>query len=272
MSYASESGHWYKRDGTTCYTLTGKNGKTRNTTLRDARKLELVPSVTEIMKVMAKPGLERWKQEQVKLSALTLPRIKGETLDEFSRRIDSDASKQALDAQKLGTGIHGAIERYFQGQEVKEHKKIVEQLIIVLRDEFGDQKWSSEKSFSHHFGFGGKVDIHSNEWVIDFKTKDFKKEDMKRKFTITDNLIQLSAYKLGLKVNNAKLANIFISRTETGLIKVEKHEKELNFLFVTLLNFWKKLKEYDSGYTQDNMEPQQEVNLNDCRKKRKQIK
>jgi len=224
------------------------------------------------MKVMAKPGLERWKQEQVKLSALTLPQVKGETLDEFSRRIDSDASKQALDAQKLGTSIHGAIERHFQGKEVTEHKEIVRRLIMVLQDEFGDQDWSSEKSFSHHFGFGGKVDIHSNEWVIDFKTKDFTQEDMKKKFSITDNLIQLSAYKLGLGVDEANIANIFISRTESGLIKVEKHEKELNFLFVTLLNFWKKLKEYDSGYTQDNMKPQQEVNLNDCRKKREQIK
>ena len=65
--------HWYGKDGSPRYTVTAKDGSDRPTTLRDARKLSLVPSVTTILKVAAKPGLEMWKLEQMLLAALTLP-------------------------------------------------------------------------------------------------------------------------------------------------------------------------------------------------------
>ena len=42
--FTSESGHWYSQDGEPMYTLIGANGKERNTTLRDAKSLGLVPS------------------------------------------------------------------------------------------------------------------------------------------------------------------------------------------------------------------------------------
>ncbi len=40
---AQENGHWYTKDGTPAYTTIGKTGE-RATTLRDARKLGLLPS------------------------------------------------------------------------------------------------------------------------------------------------------------------------------------------------------------------------------------
>ena len=56
--HASEAGHWYTRSGDPMYTIMGKStGKPRNTTLRDARELNLVPSVTTILNVAAKPAL-----------------------------------------------------------------------------------------------------------------------------------------------------------------------------------------------------------------------
>ena len=54
---ASESSHWYTREGAPKYTVEAKNGNLRNTTLADARKMNLVPSVTTIIGCAAKPGL-----------------------------------------------------------------------------------------------------------------------------------------------------------------------------------------------------------------------
>ena len=54
----AESGHWYDREGNPAYTVIGKNGKPRGTTLRDARTLNLCPSVTTILGVAARPGLD----------------------------------------------------------------------------------------------------------------------------------------------------------------------------------------------------------------------
>ena len=56
--FTSESGHWYTQEGEPMYTIIGANGKERNTTLRDAKKENLVPSVTTILGMIAKPSLE----------------------------------------------------------------------------------------------------------------------------------------------------------------------------------------------------------------------
>ena len=48
---ASESNHWYTRDGVPQYTVEAKKGGQRNTTLRDARVMNLVPSVTTVLNV-----------------------------------------------------------------------------------------------------------------------------------------------------------------------------------------------------------------------------
>ncbi len=85
--YVAESGHWYDQDGNPAYTIVGANGSERNTTLRDARKLNLVPSVTTIIGIAAKPALENWKVDQAILAATTLEQHNSETLDEFRSRI-----------------------------------------------------------------------------------------------------------------------------------------------------------------------------------------
>jgi hypothetical protein len=60
----AESTHWYDKNGKPQYTVIGKNGKERNTSLVDARKENLVPSVTTIIGMAAKPQLENWKIDQ----------------------------------------------------------------------------------------------------------------------------------------------------------------------------------------------------------------
>jgi hypothetical protein len=57
----------------------------RPTTLRDARKLGLLPSVTNVLGVINKPELVEWKMTQAVLAALTLPRRDGEDLGVFAK-------------------------------------------------------------------------------------------------------------------------------------------------------------------------------------------
>ena len=60
----AETGHWYDRAGKPCYQQTTAKGALRGTDLRDARKQGLVPSVTTVLSVLAKPALETWKVKQ----------------------------------------------------------------------------------------------------------------------------------------------------------------------------------------------------------------
>jgi len=106
----STSGHWYDRNGEAKHTILGKNGKIRSTTLRDARSEGWYPSVTTIMKVLASPELDKWKQQQVLLASMTLPRQAEEDDESYMSRIMQDAFKQVDDAADLGTQIHAALQ------------------------------------------------------------------------------------------------------------------------------------------------------------------
>ena len=59
-------GHWYRKDGSPAH-FEGKNGG--DTTLRQARKLELYPSVTTVGQVRHKQGLVFWLQQEAALTA-----------------------------------------------------------------------------------------------------------------------------------------------------------------------------------------------------------
>jgi len=113
----AESTHWYNQKGEPVYTVIGKNGKERATTLRDAREFRYSPSVTTIISVAAKPGLENWKIDQALLSALTLPRGETESLDDFMARAKQDAKEQSIRAAERGTAIHAEVESGFSGGE-----------------------------------------------------------------------------------------------------------------------------------------------------------
>ena len=66
--HAKENGHWYDRSGNPAYTYINKKGEEKPTTLREARKLNLVPSVTTIISCASAPQLVNWKIDQAILS------------------------------------------------------------------------------------------------------------------------------------------------------------------------------------------------------------
>jgi len=114
--FATQGGHWYKYDGSPFYTMIGKNGKERAVRVTDAKGIA-GPSVTLIQKVEAKPYfLDKWIKDQLVDSALTLPEIPGESMDDRKKRIYADADEQRKKAQELGTAIHGDVEKALKGE------------------------------------------------------------------------------------------------------------------------------------------------------------
>jgi len=113
---SSESSHWYSADGKPVHHLPyadkKRAGELRPTTLADARKLSLKPSVTTVDKLIVNKALEAWKIENAILAALTLPRIDGETDDAFAARVASDTQETASTAATFGTAIHDCCEAY----------------------------------------------------------------------------------------------------------------------------------------------------------------
>jgi hypothetical protein len=226
INHATESGHWYEPDGKPAYTIIGKNGKERPTTLRDARKLGLLPSVTSIIRCAAAPGLERWKSEQILMSALTTDRLPEETEQDYINRIIKDSQEQALKARERGTQIHAWVQNWFEGNEVErgtEEYPFCRSANDTVFVEVGNQDWICEQSFATE-RYAGKADLHNSFYLIDFKTTDKPIDGLK----LWDvHYLQLAAYRHGLGINGTVCGILYInSRTaESRLIWAE--EKEL---------------------------------------------
>jgi len=112
------SGHWYDAEGRSAHVILGKNGNERNTTVADARKLGLYPSVTSILGIMDKPQLTNWKIEQAIMSSLTLPKEENETLEEYAKRIVKDSRESTKKAAEHGSRMHECMEDILLGRPV----------------------------------------------------------------------------------------------------------------------------------------------------------
>ncbi len=238
---ASESNHWYTRDGAPQYTVEAKKGGQRNTTLRDARTMNLVPSVTTILNVAAKPALLAWMQQQVLYAALTLPRRPNEPEKDYIERIISDSKEQGRSAADAGTDIHASIQGFYENKPTGKHHESVTACNREIINHFGAQRWISERSFAHELGFGGKCDLFSPDGiVVDVKTKEFS--DPAKVDGYDEHLMQLSAYRVGLGIPKARCANVFVSRSVPDLVVVREWDAaDLDRgweMFVHLLQFW----------------------------------
>ncbi len=225
-----ENGHWYTKDGTPAYTTIGKTGE-RATTLRDARKLGLLPSVTTINGMLSKAGLDTWKQQQVLLAALTLPRLPDEPESEWLSRVMQDSKATGREAAERGTAIHAVIEAYFDQVYMPEKPPYLDGIDKALEKAFGSQLWLSEKSFGHPLGFGGKCDLMAKPingkgdgFVVDFKTKDTNLDKVDVYF---EHEMQLAAYREGLGVPAARCAIVFVNGTTNQVKLIEIEEQKL---------------------------------------------
>ena len=217
----SSSMHWYTADGEPSYTRIAKNGNVRNTTLADAKKEGLLPSVTTIINVLAKPGLDRWKQEQVLLASLTLPRGENEPEADWLKRVTEDSRSTGKNAMDRGTAMHNVLEAYFNQVYMPEYPSYTQRTEQALREHFGDQFWVTEKSFAHELGYAGKCDLHSDEGiVVDFKTK----ESLKNAEVYAEHMMQIVAYAYGLGMPLARGAICFVSEDETKIVEISQED------------------------------------------------
>ena len=177
----SQSTHWYKADGSPCHRLPRAGGDgLRPTTLRDAKRLRLFPGVTSILGIFAKPQLDKWKMRQVALASMCLDRTEGESDDYFADRIIEEAFAQVEQAADLGSRIHEALEKHFEGVPVPDD------LTVYTRPVF-DWKEAKQLEFVERelclvnkaHGFAGTMDVacrYGREGIgaIDFKTRKTK--------------------------------------------------------------------------------------------------
>jgi len=244
--------HWYDTNGAPQYEVKKKDGGMRATTLRDARKHGWVPSVTSVMDIVGKPGLEVWKVNKAIESALAVTRMVTETNEELSKRILAHSKQESEQAAKRGVHIHGELEEFFSNDCVHYERytdigKICEATKAALDANCGEQTWVSEHSFCHkELGYGGKIDLYSDEWVVDFKTKDSIED--KKQLAFDSMAHQLVGYSRGLNGKSRRVANVFISADDPGHVVFHEWPQDKQELywnvFTSALQLWKHMKNY----------------------------
>lgn len=239
--------HWYTRDG----------HPRHNADMKQVRTEKLRPGVTDVLNVMAKPGLEMWKQNQILDAAARCPRQEGEVIAGYKSRLRDEADSKSFKARGFGSSIHHYLEQHFKGAtpDNPDLDKWVRPLIDRWEQK-GVKVIESEKVIvNNEVGFGGTCDgiIQAKSgWVgvIDFKTA--SKSSPSQMGAYLEHKLQLAAYAGtmfdSLELTKIKLVNIFISSIEPGVYKVVMHDEPAGHLynkFLLVHELWCLINKYN---------------------------
>lgn len=260
---SSQDAHWYTQNGEPCHQMPKKSepGAFRATTLADARKLQLLPSVTTILKVLHKEALVAWRIEQAVLAVVTAPRLQGEPDDQFIERVLKTEKQQDQErdiARDIGTRIHDALECYFTGQPVDpEMRPWIEPAANSIR-QYGTLAATERVLVGE--GYAGRTDLimqaenGEDWWLWDYKTTK-KLPDPTKGGAWQEHQLQAAAYaRAWLRTLNSpesvvvRTGNVYISSVDQGKFVICEHDDwhpTFNDGFAPLVRHW----QWSTGYT-----------------------
>jgi hypothetical protein len=244
----NESGRWYNpENGRLVEEVLQKNGKPARPSARHAVELKLVPSVTTILSEEKHVGLERWKTEQVLMSALTTKRFPGESDSAMVRRVLSEADRPGKESAEEGQGMHKEFELYLATGVMPDNQRgfrMVSEINAFLSARDWVPMYTERKFASRKLGYAGTVDMGGMikglnlPWIGDIKTRDFKGEPMKVK-PYEKYCTQMCGYAKGIGAGNCVNMVAFMVDRETGSVKpriwteyeIQKHKRKWDLLY-----------------------------------------
>ena len=165
--------HWYTRAGV----LQEGAG------LRRARTEELLPSVTTIQDMVAKPGLQVWIEREGIRAALRSPLRAGEDEDEAVRRVKEERYQAGRKITDLGTLVHAELEKVLSDWPRREAllpdpplRGLVEPVIRWIERTYPEADTVlAERRVTHNLGYAGTADALVKQGpfaaLLDFKTQ-----------------------------------------------------------------------------------------------------
>lgn len=254
----SESGgHWYSQNGESAHTIMGKNGNFRNTTVADARKMLLYPSVTSILSILDKPQLTNWKIEMAIMASLTLPKEADETLETYARRVVKDSKESTTKAAEHGTRMHEQAENILMGRAVCKDEDLQPYIATFKKwaDENVEKTYWCEKALVGA-GYAGRCDAYVKlkgigDAIIDLKNR--KVNPKYSPFYETSDCPQLWAYRTASENPQAACVSIVLASNDSSKLMTRVWEDDelyqAGIAFNALLRVWAWVK----GYTPPGM-------------------
>jgi hypothetical protein len=173
LATTSSSGHWYDRHGDRIETVFGAKGQPVKPTVVQARKLDLAPGVTTILKSANREALNTYREHQILAAAKTHPQRPNEPDSDWFARVLDASREHAATAADLGTEIHARIERGLGDPTCDDPVVLaVAKALdgIVPGGRFG---WQSEAKAVSPYGYATRADLWHPEArvLVDIKTK-----------------------------------------------------------------------------------------------------
>lgn len=222
-----------------------KPGEYKDTTVTEARALNLLPSVTTLLQVMAKPAVEKWKMEQVALAASTHPY---DGSDYWHKTIANKGNEIAGAAADAGTEVHQWVSALLGGRQATSRNflwsKSIAEYVVKWLDLNGYQVIETEKTFvNEDLGFAGTVDLtvrhRGRTKRLDIKTNSFKAEKDCPEYA--EHRYQLAGYAFGANADPEDLREVlYVSRENIGLIvpKLCKNPSKDERAFLSIAHAW----------------------------------
>ena len=260
--------HWYGKGGEPMHEVpnASKPGLMRATTVRDARKLGLWPSVTTVQKTLAKGMmLDEWLIDQALYAALVHPKgfprctlqedgsvsFKDPEFVAWAKQCKADARAQVQVKAERGSILHDMMMRAHHAYDTvpPQYLAHVDGMFEMLHARFGTRQWIAEGSFCNtELGFGGSIDLRTlpddpDPIILDYKFKEFDDTKKASYFIYDEHRMQLGGYSIGPgDYTKARLFNAFSSITEPGLVLIHEHSAEDaqygRDLFLATLRVW----------------------------------
>ncbi len=254
---AFKQSHWYTRQGEPMHRIMKADGSgDRATTVKDARRLKLLPSVTSVIGILAKPALETWKMTQVAEAALRTPKDDAETVEYWCRRVRDAAFEQVEDAADTGTKVHAALEAAAAGEPYDEEAwgAYVRPVLAYIAREGLVITGREKRVVNAGHGFAGTTDLFfthggGQPGILDYKTKKTKPGEKVEAYD--EHRLQLAAYAAteygDAYLSRVRAVNVFVSTTEPGRVEFVTHGDLTRDwqAFKLLAGLWRYVKEYD---------------------------
>ena len=261
-TFTENNTHWYDIKGHPLYEIPKANGKGMKVpTLADARKLNLLPSVTTILGILDKPALTTWKIEQAVLAVLTTPRLPDEADDAYVFRVlhtEKVQDEEGKAARDRGTDIHAGLESALTGHPIADD--LQDWIGPAVAAIIARGSITATEKILVGSGYAGKTDLIQeapNFWTLwDFKST----RKLPEKASWPEHVLQLAAYAEAFweflvmteqKPEGTKpirTANCYISTVEPGKFVIfdnpEDWQRDYNEGFAPLMRHWQWSKNY----------------------------
>jgi len=246
-----DAGHWYTEQGESAHVIIGKNGNERNTTVADARKMGLLPSVTSVLGIMDKPQLTAWKIEQAIMASLTLPKEDGEALEDYAKRVVKDSKASTSKAAEHGTRMHEQMEHILLGRACSKEPELqpyIKTFKEWAEDNIEETYWCEKALVGP--GYAGRCDAYVRLKVIGDAIIDLKNRKVNPKYSpvYDSDCAQLWAYKNASDNPKCSCVSVILAANDPETLVMHKwSDDELyqaGIAFQAMLKVWSWSKKY----------------------------